>query len=810
MAGLAKYFSKRHFTNTPEPRGRSGEASGKKLVFVVQEHHASHLHYDFRLELDGVLKSWAVPKGPSMDPHVRHLAVQVEDHPYDYRKFKGTIPKGNYGAGTVAIWDEGTYEPREGGGEEALRKGLQKGHLTFLLYGKRLKGEFALIKLKKQEPGKKNAWLLVKKDDQFAVPEGQTNRLTLESSDQPDITMYPKKSIWKATPMLATLVNDSFSKIGWIFEIKWDGYRAIGVKNGPEAQLYSRSGKDFRYAYPMITEALGLLKRDVILDGEIIVTDEKGRPHFDWLQTWKEENPRGSLRYYVFDILWCDGYDVREMPLFKRKQLLRSVVPAKSIIHYSSDIKTEGEKLFDEVRRRGLEGIVAKRSESQYLENKRGADWLKIKTHQRQEVVIGGFTEPRGERKFLGSLIVGVYDKGELIYVGHSGGGIPEEERKNLRKKLDKLERGSSPFKYHPLQTSAVHWVKPELVCEMSFSEWTAEGYMRQPVFEGMRQDKSSITIKREKPSRLFEREAGNSKTFNRRLQLTNLDKVFFPNFGYTKGDLIDYYTETAGYILPYLKNRPHSLLRQPNGIRGESFFQKNIEHLPSWIPVADIYSQSNRGNLHWIVGGNLETLLYMVQLGCIEINPWNSRIQQLSKPDWSVIDLDPENISFEYVVRVAKVVRDVCESWEVPCLPKTSGKTGIHIYIPLQANYSDVQARNLAHLIAIEVNKIEPKLTSLERMPGDRKSKVYLDYLQNREGQTLAAPYSVRPSAKATISMPLHWDEVKADLDPDKFTILTAITRMRRVGDIWKPVLEKGVDLEKLLKILEKSGAGK
>lgn len=810
---LAKYIRKRVFNRTPEPKGGAHAASGKKLAFVVQEHHASRLHYDFRLELDGVLKSWAVPKGPSMDPHEHHLAVHVEDHPYEYRNFEGVIPEGNYGAGNVIIWDEGWYEARAGdpaNSEATLRKEFKKGHLTFVLHGKKLHGEFALIKMQKAGD---DAWLLIKKGDDFASvadvtqqDESVRSHRTVDElgakNKLPDLSAYPKKAKpWQLQPMLCTLTDEPFDKDGWLFEVKWDGYRAIGAKDDDEIQLYSRAHTDFIGKYPPVAEALRDFKHDVMVDGEIVVVDADGTPHFEWLQDWHRD-PHGTLHYYIFDIVWCDGRDVRTMPLVDRKRLLKSLLPKNDVLRFSDDVQNKGVALFDEMKRRNLEGMVAKNGQSAYGEGVRGPDWLKIKTHQRQEVVIGGYTEPRGGRKYLGSLVVGVYDGDDFVYVGHSGGGIPDAQRKQLRDQLAKLERKSSPFAIEPKPNAPVHWVRPELVCEMSFSEWTKEGYMRQPQFKGMRTDKKPTAVHREQPKKDIKPTAASEKNALP-FEPTHLSKVFFPRHKYTKGDMMNYYTSVAEYILPYLKDRPCSLLRMPNGIGGEAFFQKNNEHLPDWVPHADIFSDSNNADLRWIVGRDLPTLLYMVQLGCVEINPWNSRVGKLDHPDWVVIDLDPEGVTFKDVVQVARTVKKVCDEWRVPAYPKTSGKTGIHIFIPLGAKYTYEQAKNFAHLLVLEVNHREPKLTSVERMPEKRKHKIYLDFLQNREGQTLAAPYSLRPTPDATVAMPLHWDEVTSSLKPTDFTIKNALRRLKRTGDLWKPVLGPGIDLAKILKRL-------
>ncbi len=807
--GLSDYFRKRNFKKTPEPKGAGPHKLGRKLKFVVQEHHATALHYDFRLEIDGVLKSWAVPKGPSLDPHEHHLAIRTEDHPFEYRNFEGVIPKDNYGAGNVIIWDEGWYEARKGDpadSEATLRKELKAGHVTFILHGKKLRGEFALIKLKNSDDPK--AWLLVKKGDEHASSMDVTQqdesvkshkRVDDLGGKMPDISKMPKKARpWKVKPMLATLVDQPFSREGWLFEVKWDGYRAVAGKRKDKIELYSRNGLDFSQKYAPVTEALRAIKHDVILDGEIVAVDDKGVSHFEWLQHWHKE-AQGELRYYAFDILWCDGRDVRGMPLIQRKALLKNILPSNGLLQFSDHVENHGEKLFEQMKKQGLEGMVAKRADSPYREDVRGQDWLKVKCGQRQEVVIGGYTEPRNSRKYFGSLMVGVYEKDQLIYVGHSGGGIPDEERKKLLTRMKKLERKSSPFSTEPKPNAPVHWIKPELVCEMSFAEWTGDGIMRHPQFEGLRPDKKPTDVVREKAKNTKAMPAKNSGGLP--FEITHPDKIFFPKAKYTKGDLIEYYASVAEYMLPYLKDRPHSLNRMPHGIDGESFYQKNNPHLPDWVPHKDIFSDSNNENLRWMVGGQLDTLLYMVQLGCVEINPWNSRVGHLDHPDWIVIDLDPDGNKFDEVIQVARTTHEVCEEWGIPTYPKTSGKTGLHIYVPMGAKYTYEQAKNLAHLIALEVHKREPKITSIIRDPAKRKHKIYVDFLQNRQGQTLAAPYSVRPTPEATVSMPLDWKEVKPGLKPTDFTIKNALTRIKKTGDLHKPVLGKPIDLKQTLK---------
>lgn len=790
---LRNYHAKRDFAKTPEPKGKAKEKKSDKRYFVVQEHHARALHYDFRLEIGGVLKSWAVPKGPSMSPHERHLAIMTEDHPLEYRKFEGVIPKGEYGAGTVSTWDKGTFKPRHetGNDEKELKKGLKKGHLVFYLFGEKLHGEFALIRM--EHTKEDNAWLLVKKGDEAA---DETAPPAFRLKD------YPEKAIPDfIKPMLCTLIDQPFSRQNWIFEMKWDGYRAIGAKRDGKVQLYSRNNLDFREKYPEVTESLKALPDDTMIDGEIVAVDKDGRPKFEALQNWSRK-PEGELRFYVFDLLWFKGHDVRKAPLLERKQLLRDVIPENSAIFYSDHIKEKGEKFFHKIKEQHLEGIVAKRADSSYSEGKRGPDWLKIKTHLRQEVVIGGFTEPRGNRKHLGALIVGIYDGDDFIYVGHSGGGISDEARKKLREQLEKIEQKSSPFASEPKPNAPVHWVKPQLVCEMSFSEWTDDNSMRHPVFEGLRPDKKPHDVHKEEPSSKNQPTSDSLKVGD--LTLTHLSKVFWPEKGYTKGELIDYYTSVSKHILPYLKDRPQSLQRHPDGWSGMHFYQKDVTfNLPKGEKTKAI---TNKGEtVNYLVCTGQQTLLLMAQLGCIELNPWSSTVKNLDKPDWGVIDLDPEGVRFSTVVKVAQKAHEICNQLDIPLYPKTSGKTGIHLYVPMGGRYTYEQVRDFIHLIAIEINKELPDITSLERLPAKRKNRVYLDYLQNNKGQTLAAAYSVRPTREATVSTPLGWQELTPKLKPTDFTIKNIPQRLEKVGDLWKPVIGKGINMKKVLKKLEK-----
>lgn len=808
---LTKYRQKRTFTKSPEPRGATHK-TGQELEFVVQKHRASHLHYDFRLELDGVLKSWAVPKGPSLNPADKRLAMQVEDHPYDYRTFEGKIPKGNYGAGDVIVWDHGTYEPVTDGKnpQATLREALKKGHLSFIMHGQKLRGEFTLVKSPHMG---ENAWLLIKKDDRYASGEDITKQGASTLSKQhlpadnesledrlPNLPKVAQPQHVK--PMLATLTDAPFDDKNWLYEIKWDGYRAIAGWNGKRVELYSRNDNDFSKRYAPVTEALRGLSKPCVLDGEIVMVDTEGKSHFELLQNYIR-GAKGELQYQVFDLLWLDGNDVRELPLIERKALLKDLLKGNEVVRYSDHVVGEGIKFFKSAEQAGLEGIMAKRCDSVYRTNYRSKQWLKIKTHKRQEVVIGGFTEPKGSRQHIGALLVGIYENDNFIYVGHVGGGIPTEQLKPLRHRLERLQRQTSPFQETIKPNAPVHWVTPKILCEVTFGEWTNDNRMRQPIFVGLRSDKDPKKVTKE----VAMTNPKTSKTSKavRHFEFTHKDKVFFPEKNYTKGDLIEYYDQIGATMLPYLKDRPCNLLRQPNGYTGSSFFQKDMKDtVPEWVRTEAVYSESNKQELHYYVCDSKEALLYMVQLGCIEINPWSSRLKKLNKPDWAVVDLDPEGIGFDKVIEVAKVVHAVCEELGVPNYPKTSGKTGIHIFIPTGAKYTYEQVRQFAQLIASLVHDRTVKLTSLERDPKKRQHKIYLDYLQNRESQTLAAPYSVRPTKEASVSTPLHWDEVNSRLKPANFTIENLPDRLKQTGDLWGPVLGPGVDLKKTIKGLE------
>lgn len=895
---LTEYKKKRHFNDTPEPTG--GKADLKKLRFVIQKHSASHLHYDFRLEMKGVLKSWAVPKGPSLNPADKRLAMLVEDHPYDYRDFEGIIPEGNYGAGTVIVWDEGTYEPLEEAltkaeQEKILLKAFFSGSLKFRMNGKKIKGEFALVRT--QGRGE-NFWLLIKHRDEYASEEDITkkdksvkSKKTLEevagssknvwisnrtsSSDAIKPNKKPTSSVKKKAPelinnetpveanteiteylnqakkaafpepfkpMLATVVTKAFDDASWIYEIKWDGYRAITFLQNGNAEIYSRNLLSYNTIFQPVVYALQQWKANAVLDGEVVAVNEKGLPDFQKLQNVRQAGEPAKLVYYIFDLLWYNGKDLMELPLMQRKTILQSILPANDdTLHFSDHIQEHGKDFFELALKQQLEGIVAKNADSTYTPNFRSKNWLKIKNNYQLEAIVCGFTKPRNSRKLFGALILGKYNESELKYIGHTGTGFNDETLKEVYNKLQPLIIDKMPFSKKPKTNMPATWVKPELICEIKYSEKTKDDILRHPVFMGLRLDKLAENEKNEarvEPPKASEtqnlkaksqnkkelkndvKESGDQKQTsgsqllvpansnpasvtinNHQIKFTNLDKIYWPDEKITKRDVLNYYYAMAPYILPYMNDRPQSLNRHPNGIKAPNFYQKNVEgKVAEWLTTYHYDSESS-GDKEFLVCTDEASLIYIATLGCIEMNPWHSRTQSPENPDWCVIDLDPDDDNtFSQVIETAHVVKQVLDSAAIPSYCKTSGSTGMHIYIPFGTEYSYEQSKLLAQLVVSTVHTELPGFTSIERNPQKRKGKIYLDYLQNRSIQTIAAPYSLRPKPGATVSAPVSWDEVKAGLSIQNFTIYNMQQRLKDVGDIFKPVFGKGINLEETL----------
>lgn len=642
------------------------------------------------------------------------------------------------------------------------------------------------------------------------------------------------------SPMLATLTDAPFDTPGWLYEIKWDGYRTVAHCYKKKVSLLSRNNKSFDEKFYPIYDELKKMNLNAVLDGEVIVADEKGMANFGLLQNWRSEAD-GQLLYYVFDLPWYNGKDLCHLPLTDRRKILSSILPTSGNILLSADVDSTGTEFFAAAEKLGLEGIMAKKADSEYFPGARSTDWLKIKTQLRHEVVIGGFTRNEGTAKQFSSLLVGLFENKKLVYTGKIGTGFTEKMQKDMMKLFKPLIVKTSPFdevpdvnkpsRFRPTPPKAqATWLKPQLVCEVSYREITSDGVMRHPSFEGMREDKPAAKVHRDKKvkapaavkkssavsnalKKIAPKTSGNTllnpsdetqvrKIRSHELKFSNLHKVFWPKENITKRDLINYYYEVAPFILPYLKDRPQSLNRFPNGINGKSFYQKDVTgKVPSWIKTFPYSSEGIDKN--FMLCNDDAALLYMANLGCIEMNPWSSTYKKPSNPDWCIIDLDPDKNHFDKVIETANVTHDILTSAGVDCYCKTSGSTGLHIYIPLAKKYDYEVSKEFGRLIAHLVQEQLPKFTSIERMTANRRGKLYIDFLQNRPQATLAAAYSVRPKPGATVSMPLHWQEVKKGMKMTDFNIHTAIGRIKEMGDIFKPVLGKGADIMKAIKKL-------
>ncbi|MEO8289576.1 MAG: DNA ligase D [Gaiellaceae bacterium] len=772
MARLRDYERKRDKKQTPEPFGGCGKRA-KAPIFVVQRHDARRLHYDFRLERDAALASWAVPKGVPLEPGQRNLAVHVEDHPLDYATFAGEIPKGQYGAGTVEIWDSGTYE---------LLEEKPDGGLTVRLEGNRLRGVWTLVPA--HLSGDEKNWLLIRKRD--------------------DSQPAPRAEQREYAPMLATLAPDVPGNRGWAYEVKWDGYRALAYLAGSEARLVSRNRNDLTERFQTVASALpGAVKTpDCVLDGEVCALDEEGRSSFSAMQRGS-----GPIVYYVFDLLELEGRPLIDLPLEERRAELARLLDRRNRTVRLSETFDDGAALLEAAREQGLEGVIAKKSGSRYEPGKRSRNWLKVKTHGRQEFIIAGYTKGKGRRAGrLGSLILAVKRGDELVYVGNCGTGFTEKEIDKLLARLRPLERKSSPFGYVPkmpkVRKDDIVWVTPKLVCEVEFAEWTHDGRLRAPSYQGLRDDKTSEEVRRERP---VESEIRRGK---RVLRLSNLDKVFFPESGITKGDLLAYYRDVAPVLVPHLRNRPFTMKRYPEGREGHFFFQKDApKHMPDWIPTRAFRTTSRESRekrtINYPLVNDDLALLWMVNMGCIDMNVWYSRVDRPERPDFVLFDLDPSaDVGFAEVVQVALLVKAVLDALGLEGFPKTSGSDGMHVLVPIQRRYTFAATREFAEIVARTLERTHRGLVTTEWSKKKRRG-VLIDSNQNGEGKTIASAYSVRPREGAPVSTPLHWHEVREGLDPRDFTMDVVLGRVERQGDLFEPVLKGRQSIGKALEKL-------
>ena len=876
---LEEYRRKRDFTRTPEPSGDAAPATdrarsawdalphGKR--FCVQRHRATRLHFDFRLEHDGVLLSWAVTRGPTLDPAIKRLAVMTEDHPVDYGEFEGVIPSG-YGAGTVQLWDIGTYEwMRESAAD--YEASFKKGDLKFGLQGHKLNGEYALVNTGargaqyggSREPARN--WLMIKKRDAAVVEGFDANSLDVsvktgrsldqiaadEGGDPREMRRAARERAGASgaappaaraqphpppAPMLATPVDGPFSRDGWLFELKYDGVRALTSIAGDEIRIVGRSGRDETARYPELRSLVRSARaQQAILDGEIVVLDERGVPSFERLQSRINVARAADIEraarehpavYVAFDLLELDGRDLTRTALRIRKKTLHDVVTPSPVLMYADHVENDGRAFFEELRRSGAEGMVAKRADSPYQPGVRSRDWLKVKAWHTQSCVIIGYTAGQGRRRErLGALILAVFRDGSLRHCGQVGTGFDERTLLDLRERLNSLRAAAPAVEPAPRTAEPATWVRPELVCEVRFAGWTNAGVLRHPAFIGLRTDLSPADAVPEpeiateaaladqppraglEPSSDTDIDAalrrlsalhGNAhwEVAGRRLALTNLDKVLWPQDGLTKRDMIAHYVRMAPYLLPYLRERPLSMQVFPDGIDGKSFWRKDKpSHAPAWI---DSWTYHGEKTKTYIVVNEVATLGWVANAGVIDLHPWHSRIDAPDQPDWAVFDLDPfEPATFRDVVDIAKLVKAALDHFGMRGVVKTSGQTGLQIYVPLRRGPDYTAVRNWVEEVGKAIGQVAPDRITWQWEVARRTGKIRIDYTQNIINKTLAAPYSLRPARGAPVSTPIAWEELDDPrLRPDRWNIKSIARRVGEVGDLFLGALDGDQDL--------------
>lgn len=892
---LDKYAQKRTFTKTPEPAPAVPAQRRGPLLFIVQKHAARRLHYDFRLELDGVLKSWAVPKGPSLQAGDRRLAVEVEDHPFDYASFEGVIPEKNYGAGNVIVWDCGVYSPDEGGeydfddrvaAEERLRKEYRNGKLSIFLRGIKLKGSFALVRTSTDKQ-----WLLIKHKDAFVGGDEllahNTSVLTGDTLD--DVVDSPNRERLRAaelaptgpaedlpqeiSPMLAGSGEQVQSDAAWSFEPKLDGYRIIAFVDADSVYLQSRRGQDYTALFPeLVAELKTQCVGSMILDGEVVALDAEGRPNFNLLQNRAQlKTPKdladaqrsSPVIYICFDLLHFAGINLRGATYEQRRRYLsQCLLPTRHIqlVHASDN----GQQLHAASLAAGFEGTMAKRKDSLYLAGRRSSAWLKYKSVQTSEFVVGGFTKGKGHRMALGALLLGYWNKDQLHYVGHVGSGFNDESLAHVLEKVRKLTTKTCPFTSKPPLHGTTTWVQPELVAEVTFSSWTEDGHLRAPVFVRLRDDVAADAIvegpEKEGPAKkkkarakptarneigsVLEQLDGTAKQLvlsigGARLRLTNLDREYWPSVNrsppVTKREYLRYLAGVSPYMLPHLRDRPLTLIRMPEGIDGERFFQKHWDQeRPAFVETVTVFSEHVGGAHDYILAHNLATLLWLGQVGTLEFHVWHSRAKAasdcvsnstdyassleameqsvLNYPDYLVFDIDPYIYSgkeapgaepelntkgFAVGKRVAFWINDLLKEMSLRAVVKTSGKTGLHVFVPIERTVTFDEVRQICEMVGRHVLKEHPREVTMEWATQKRTGKIFIDHNMNVRGKTLNVAYSPRGAPGAPVSMPLTWDELEA-AEPGDFTLRNVLSRLERTGDRWHDVLSAKQSLAK------------
>lgn len=851
--GLQQYWEKRNFKKTPEPRGASQSPLGR-LQFVIQQHAASRLHYDFRLELAGTLKSWAVPKGPSLDPAHKRLAVHVEDHPLDYGAFEGIIPPKQYGAGTVLLWDRGSWSPV---GDPMAS--YRRGRLKFNLKGHKLRGLWNLVRMGGQHQKGKENWLLIKEKDDEArtgkeaevthlLTDSVASRRTLEQiasgstrvwqSNRPSVKQAKsiprpheteKKKLAGAShtpqenwirPQLATLADEAPVGDEWVHELKYDGYRILcRVKNG-SAKLVTRNDHDWTVKLQRIAEAAAALPvKNAWLDGEVVALMPDGTISFQGLQNAFDTRSESNLVYYVFDLLYLDGYDLRQVTLLDRKRALAALMPSgtSGLLRYSDHIRGQGEVVFSEACRKGMEGIVSKRTDSTYLGG-RNRNWIKIKCGLRQEFVIGGFTNPSGSRVAFGALLLGVYDgQRQFQFVGRTGTGFSERSLKELYKRLVTLKQSRSPFLNPPSGVGArdVQWVKPRLVAEVSFAEWTNEGLLRQAAFQGLRKDRSPKSVIKEGMGKSLPVRAATSGTpklpIRRRtatagspvkkkeaapdkpaivagVTVSHPDRILFPDQGFTKLALAQYYARVSSWLLPHLQDRPLTLVRCPEAYNKDCFYQK---HATGWVPdtIGRVEISEEHGVSWYMIADSLPAVIGLVQMGVLELHTWGAKRNRLDRPDRIIMDLDPDpTVPWKFVIEGAQLVRTLLNELELECFVKTTGGKGLHVVLPLRPVHTWDEVKAFSKGLADHLVRLIPDRFTAKMSKQKRRGKIYVDYLRNAKGATAIAAYSTRARQGAPVSVPLAWEELSVDVQSGHFTVGNVVERLNGLKqDPWR-----------------------